>query len=100
METTLTQKLARQRLLQSQKRALLDEYMPIKEELETLEDEIEQLEEELQKQDNVQTDARLDEIIKDLNDQALKQTEIEEFEIPQRQPKAWSHADDETDQDR
>jgi predicted nucleic acid-binding Zn-ribbon protein len=111
METTLTQKLARQRLLQSQKRALLDEYMPIKEELETLEDEIEQLEEELQKIDDVQSDARLDELIKNLNEPAVKNGYIgklegvvnlsdEELLEYQRQPKAWSHADDENDGDR
>jgi predicted nucleic acid-binding Zn-ribbon protein len=109
METILTQKLARQRLLQSQKRALLDEYMPIKDELETLEDEIEQLEEELQKIDDVQTDARFDELIKDLNDDGMTEEEYKESlgndagkydEVPQRQPKAWSHADDENDQDR
>jgi len=99
-ETLLSQKQARQQLLQSQKRALLDEYMPINGELKTLEDEIEQLEEELQKQEDVQTDARLDEIVDGWNKEALEQAEIEEVEIPQHQPKAWSHADDENDGDR
>jgi len=66
IETLLSQKLARKRLLQSQKRVMLEEYMPIKEELETIEEEIEQLEEELQKQEDVQTDARLDELSESL----------------------------------
>jgi len=63
IEILLSQKIARKNLLQSQKRALLDEYMPIKEELETVEEEIEQLEGVLQKKDDVQTDARFDELI-------------------------------------
>jgi len=83
IETLLSQKLARQSLLQSQKRALLDEYMPIKEELETLEEEIEQLEEELQKIDDVQTDARFDEIVKDLNDGVKTMRENEAIEMEQ-----------------
>ena len=66
IETLLSQKQARQRLVQSQMKSLRDEYMPLKEEDETLSDEIEQLEEELQKQDDVQTDARFDELIKDI----------------------------------
>jgi hypothetical protein len=82
--------------------------MLIKEELETLEDKIEQLEEELQKQEDVQTDARFDEIIADLNDDGMTEEEYKEslgndagkYDEPQRQPKAWSHADDETDGDR
>jgi len=78
IETLLSQKLARKNLLQSQNRALLDEYMPIKEELETVEEEIEQLEEELQKIDDVQTDARWDELMKDMNDDGVKTIEQNE----------------------
>ena len=97
METILTQKLARQRLLQSQMRALDEELIAMAEEVETLADEIEQLEEELQKQEDVQTDARFDELIDNMMGNPLE--EIDEL-IPQRQPKAWSHADEETDNDR
>jgi len=133
IETLLSQKLARQQLLQSQERALNDELTLITDELETLEDEIEQLEEELQKQEDVQTDARFDELIKDLNDDGMTEEEYKESLgndagkydkvldsmmgnpldnmmgnplaqldnlIPQRQPKAWSHADDENDDSR
>ena len=63
IETLLSQKQARQSLVQSQMRALTDEYMPLREEKETLDEEIEILKEELQKIDDVQTDARFDEIV-------------------------------------
>jgi chromosome segregation ATPase len=66
IETLLSQKQARQRLVQSQMRVLQEEYIPLRLEKEELEEEIEQLEEELQKIDNVQTDARFDELIKDI----------------------------------
>ena len=109
METLLSQKIARRIEVQSQMKSLTDEYMPLKYELSELNDEIEQLEEELQKQEDVQTDARFDELIKDLNDDGMTEEEYKESlgndagkydEIPQRQPKAWSHADDENEQDR
>jgi predicted nuclease with TOPRIM domain len=105
IEASLSRKIARKNLLQSQKRALLDEYMPIKEELETVEEEIEKLEEELKKIDNVQSDARLDELIESINDDGVKTIEEneaidEELSEPQHSPKPWSHADDENDNDR
>jgi predicted nuclease with TOPRIM domain len=78
IETLLSQKQARQRLVQSQMRSLRDEYMPLKEEDESLNDEIEQLEEELQKQDDVQMEVRWDELIKDLNDDGVKTIEENE----------------------
>ena len=78
IETLLSQKQARQRLVQSQMRSLRDEYMPLKEEDENLNDEIEQLEEELQKIDDVQTDARFDELIADLNNDGVKTIEENE----------------------
>ncbi len=81
IETLLSQKQARQQLVQSQMRSLRDEYMPLKEEDETLSDEIEQLEEELQKIDDVQTDARFDELIKDMNDvKTIEENEAIEME--------------------
>jgi len=95
IETLLSQKQARQSLVQSQMKSLNDEYMPLRIEKEELEEEIEKLEEELQKIDDVQTDARFDEIIADLNEPV-----DEELPEAQRSPEAWSHADDENDNDR
>ena len=93
--TTLTQKQARRIEVQSQMKSLTDEYMPLKYELSDLNDEIEQLEEELQKIDDVQTDATFDKLIESVTGHTiLTPEEEEEILNPQRQPKAWSHADD------
>ena len=96
IETLLSQKQARQRLVQSQMRSLRDEYMPLKEEDENLNDEIEQLEEELQKIDDVQTDARFDEIIKDLNDdgvKTIKENEAEQLIDEIKNPEDYANFD-------
>ena len=102
METLLAQKKARQQLVQSQMKSLREEYMILKEEDSNLTEEIEQLEEELQKIDDVQTDARFDELIEDIKveksfDELLgsPMEEINNFIL-----KPWSHADDENDNDR
>lgn len=81
IETLLSQKQARQRQVQSQMRVLQEEYIPLRLEKEELEEEIEKLEEELQKIDDVQTDARWDELIKDMNDvKTIEENEAIEME--------------------
>lgn len=96
----LAQKLAKLDTLESQRRAMLEEYMPIKNEIEILKDEIDELEMQLLSEEQKEDDARLDEIMDSLHEQSSKDADIEEVEMPQRLSKPWSHADDENDNDR
>lgn len=62
-QQTLAQKLARIDTLETYKRAMLADYMPIKNELAELKDQIEQLELELLSEDDVENDKKFDELI-------------------------------------
>jgi chromosome segregation ATPase len=79
----LAQKLARLDTLESQRRSMLEEYMPIKNEIEILKDEVEELETQLLSEDQVEDDKRFDEIIDSLHNQALKDAGIEIVEVEQ-----------------
>lgn len=98
----LAQKLARLDTLESQKRAMLDEYMPIKNEIINLKDEVEELEMQLLSEEQNVDDKRFDELIESIDLSKAEANEIyvmdtDRFELP---TKPWSHADDENDQER
>ena len=74
----LAQKLARLDTLESQKRAMLEEYMPIKNEIINLKDEVEELEMQLLSEEQVEDDKRFDELIESIQDDEVKTIEENE----------------------
>ena len=71
--------------LESQRRAMLDEYMPIKNRIVVLTEEKELLEEQLLSEDQVETDKRFDEIMANINEPAVKNGYIGELIIEEEQ---------------
>ena len=80
----LAQKLARLDTLESQRRSMLEEYMPIKNEIEILKDEVNMLEIELLSVEQAEDDKRFDELIESLSGNDLKADKVQKEYIAEK----------------
>lgn len=74
----LITKLARLNTLETYKRAMLSDYMPIKNEIEALRDDIEDLEFKLMNIDSAENDKRFDDLIESVTGHTILTAEEEE----------------------